>query len=409
MKSKKTISVIFGTRPEAIKLAPVILALRKDRTLNCRVCVTAQHRHMLDQVLSIFGITPDVDLDLMKKNQSLAGFTSRAITAVDDYLAREEPDLILVQGDTTTVLASALAAFYRHIPVGHVEAGLRTGNLQSPWPEELNRVLTSRMAALHFAPTPMNRDNLLREGVEGRTITVTGNTVIDALFLALAKVKKHPPTIPGLPPTLQPTPHLSRLTSHLPLVLITGHRRENFGGGFEAICRAIAELARTFPDVHFVYPVHLNPNVRAPVMRILGRSLESRKKPSPHSAIPRFHDSTIPLLPNIHLIEPLDYLSFVVLMNRATLILTDSGGVQEEAPSLGKPVIVMRDTTERPEAVKAGTVKLAGAETRTIVKEVSTLLTRPAKYRKMSMAHNPYGDGKATGRIIAACREFLSR
>lgn len=381
---KKTISVIFGTRPEAIKLAPVILALRKTPQVRCRVCVTAQHRHMLDQVLGIFGIVPDVDLNLMKRNQTLAGFTSRAITALDGYLEQEKPDLILVQGDTTTVFAASLAAFYHHIPVGHVEAGLRTGNLQSPWPEELNRVLTTRLAALHFAPTPTNRQNLLNEGIPAKNVTVTGNTVIDALFLALAKVKKTPPALP--PSVARLTSHASRLT---PLVLITGHRRENFGKGFENICRAISTLARLFPDVHFVYPVHLNPNVREPVRRILGLG-------APNS-----------LLPNVHLIEPLDYLAFVALMNRATLILTDSGGVQEEAPSLGKPVLVMRDTTERPEAVTSGTVKLVGAGTRNIVKETTALLTQPALYKRMSAAHNPYGDGKATGRIIAACRKFL--
>ncbi len=378
---KKTISIIFGTRPEAIKLAPVILALKKDKRFRCRVCVTAQHRHMLDQVMNIFGIVPDVDLNLMKRNQTLAGFTSRAITAVDGYLASEKPDLILVQGDTTTVFSASLAAFYHHIPVGHVEAGLRTGNLQSPWPEELNRVLTTRIAALHFAPTASNRQNLLNEGIPAKDIIVTGNTVIDALFLALAKVKKNPP------PILQS--QISNLKSQSPLVLITGHRRENFGEGFENICRAIAQLARQFPDTHFVYPVHLNPRVREPVMRILGLGASSA------------------LLPNVHLIEPLDYLSFVALMNRATLILTDSGGVQEEAPSLGKPVIVMRDTTERPEAVTAGTVKLVGAHTRNIVKETAALLTQPALKKRMSAAHNPYGDGRATERIVAACQKFL--
>lgn len=376
---KKTISIIFGTRPEAIKLAPVILALRKDKRFRCRVCVTAQHRQMLDQVLEIFGIVPDVDLDLMERNQTLAGFTSRAITALDGYLASEKPDLILVQGDTTTVFSASLAAFYHHIPVGHVEAGLRTGNLQSPWPEELNRVLTTRIADLHFAPTRTNRQNLLNEGIPARNIVVTGNTVIDALFLARAKVKRNPP------PILQSK--ISNLKSQI--VLITGHRRENFGKGFENICRAIAQLARQFPDVHFVYPVHLNPRVREPVMRILARG------------------ATGSLLSNVHLIEPLDYLSFVALMDRSTLILTDSGGVQEEAPSLGKPVIVMRDTTERPEAVTAGTVKLAGANTRNIVKETAALLTRPALRKRMSAAHNPYGDGRATQRIIAACHKFL--
>ncbi len=386
----KTISIIFGTRPEAIKLAPVILALKKARGIRCRVCVTAQHRHMLDQVLDIFGIVPDVDLNLMKKNQTLAGFTARAITAVDGYLADENPDLVMVQGDTTTVFAASLAAFYHQIPVAHVEAGLRTGNLQSPWPEELNRVLTTRMAALHFAPTASNRKNLIKEDIPSKNIVVTGNTVIDALFLALAKVKKNPPLIPGLPSFLLQKSSIINHQSSIPLVLITGHRRENFGGGFDNICRAIAELARQFPAVHFVYPVHLNPRVREPVMRILSPG------------------ATGTLLPNVHLIEPLDYLSFVALMNRATLILTDSGGVQEEAPSLGKPVIVMRDTTERPEAVKAGTVKVVGADTQNIVRAAAALLTRPALYKKMSTAYNPYGDGHATERIVSACRTFLT-
>lgn len=394
---KKTIAVIFGTRPEAIKLAPVILAMKKARDIRCHVCVTAQHRQMLDQVLDVFDITPDVDLNLMKRNQTLAGLTARAVTAVDGYLAREKPDLVLVQGDTTTVFAASLAAFYHHIPVGHVEAGLRTGNLQSPWPEELNRVLTTRIAALHFAPTANNRRNLIKEGISGKNIIVTGNTVIDALFLALAQVRKHPPRIPGLPPFLQPAAHVSPHAAQVPFVLITGHRRENLGDGFENICKAIAHLARQFPETHFVYPVHLNPRVREPVMRILGSSSSLSAAGSRSS-----------MIHNVHLIEPLDYLSFVALMNWATLILTDSGGVQEEAPSLGKPVIVMRDTTERPEAVKAGTVKVVGADTHNIVKATAALLTSPALYKKMSASHNPYGDGHATERIITACRNFLS-
>ena len=395
MKSSKTISVIFGTRPEAIKLAPVIRALKREPRINCRVCVTAQHRHMLDQVLDTFGIIPDVDLDLMRRNQTLAGFTARAITAVGNYLALEKPDLLLVQGDTTTVLAASLAAFYHHIPIAHVEAGLRTGNLQSPWPEELNRILTSRMASLHFAPTQSNRKNLLKEGIPNKTIIVTGNTVIDALFLALDRVKKSPPHLPGLPDYLQPGTRIADLKRR-PIVLITGHRRENFGAGFENICRAIAELGLRFPTTHFVYPVHLNPNIRKPVMRMLHSA--HGKSPNPPSSN----------MNNIHLIEPLDYLSFVALMNCATLILTDSGGVQEEAPSLGKPVIVMRDTTERPEAVKAGTVKVVGAVTRNIVNETTALLTRPALYKKMSGAHNPYGDGLASRRIVAACLKYLT-
>ena len=396
MKSLKTISVIFGTRPEAIKLAPVIRALKLEPRIKCHVCVTAQHRHMLDQVLDTFGIKPDVDLDLMRRNQTLAGFTARAIAAVGSYLALEKPDLLLVQGDTTTVLAASLAAFYHHIPIAHVEAGLRTGNLQSPWPEELNRILTSRMASLHFAPTQSNRKNLLKEGIPNKAIIVTGNTVIDALFLALDRVKKAPPHLPGLPDFLQPGARNADRKARLPIVLITGHRRENFGTGFENICRAIAELGLRFPTTHFIYPVHLNPNIRKPVTRMLHLACcNSPNSPSSDSS-------------NIHLIEPLDYLSFVALMNCATLILTDSGGVQEEAPSLGKPVIVMRNTTERPEAVKAGTVKVVGAVTRNIVKETTALLTRPALYKKMSGAHNPYGDGLASRRIVTACLKFLT-
>jgi UDP-N-acetylglucosamine 2-epimerase (non-hydrolysing) len=373
----RKVSVVFGTRPEAIKLAPVVLALRADARFACDVCVTAQHRQMLDQVLEAFAIAPDADLDLMVPEQTLAGLTGRAVEAIDRHLAEAKPDLVLVQGDTTTTFCAALASFYRRIPVGHVEAGLRTGNLESPWPEEANRVLTTRLARLHFAPTVGNRDNLLREGVPDGRIVVTGNTVIDALFLALDIVKRAKPAIPGLPDGVA--------SGTQPLVLITGHRRENFGPGFEAICQAIAELARCFPEVAFVYPVHLNPNVRRPVDAILRSSGTE----------------------NIHLIEPLGYLPFVAMMGRATVILSDSGGVQEEAPSLGKPVLVMRDTTERPEAVTAGTVKLVGTDRRAIVEETSRLLTDRAAYDAMARAMNPYGDGRATGRIVAACASFL--
>ena len=375
----RTVSVIFGTRPEAIKLAPVVLALRADRRFRCDVCVSAQHREMLDQVLEVFGIVPETDLDLMTPNQTLEGLTARAVESVGRYLAEREPDLVLVQGDTTTTFCAALAAFYHHVEVGHVEAGLRTGNLQSPWPEEANRILTTRLTALHFAPTATNRDNLLREGVDPARIVVTGNTVVDALFLALDKVRADPPAVPGLAPELA-------APGGPPLVLITGHRRENFGAGFESICNAIARLARRFPDTAFVYPVHLNPNVRRPVDQIL-----------------RGADT-----PNVHLIEPLAYLPFVAMMHRSTLILSDSGGVQEEAPSLGKPVLVMRDTTERPEAVIAGTVKLVGTDEETIVAEASRLLEDRAAYEAMARAHNPYGDGKATGRILEACAAFLA-
>lgn len=367
----KKICVIFGTRPEAIKLCPVVLALKKDSAFECKVCVTGQHREMLQQVLDVFGVVPDKDLALMRQNQTLAGLTSRAIVAIDEYLAEEKPDIVMVQGDTTTVLAGALAAFYHHIPVAHVEAGLRTWNLESPWPEEANRVLTTRLAKWHFCPTENNRANLLKEGISAKDIYVTGNTVIDALLMAKAKVANNPPAIAGLPPEL--------MSSKERMVLITGHRRENFGEGFEHICTAIRNLAERFPETHFVYPVHLNPNVREPVGRILGHY--SGK--------------------NVHLIEPQSYLPFVALMNRAYLILTDSGGVQEEAPSLGKPVLVMRDTTERPEAVTAGTVKIIGTEQDAIECETAKLLTDIDEYQGMSSAVNPYGDGNAVKRIVA--------
>ncbi|MBQ8124292.1 MAG: UDP-N-acetylglucosamine 2-epimerase (non-hydrolyzing) [Kiritimatiellae bacterium] len=367
---KRKIAVIFGTRPEAIKLCPVVLTLKADPAFDCKVCVTGQHREMLQQVLDVFGVTPDKDLALMRPNQTLGGLTSRAIAAIDDYLAEEKPDVVMVQGDTTTVLAGALAAFYHHIPVAHVEAGLRTWNMQSPWPEEANRVLTTRLAKWHFCPTENNKANLLKEGVPDANIFVTGNTVIDALLMAKEMVRKNPPTIDGLPPDL--------MQSEVRMVLVTGHRRENFGDGFENICTAIRNLAERFPDVHFVYPVHLNPNVREPVGRILGHHCGK----------------------NVHLIEPQSYLPFVALMNRAYLILTDSGGVQEEAPSLGKPILVMRDTTERPEAVASGTVKLIGTEREVIEREAALLLMNEKEYAKMAAAVNPYGDGKAVDRIV---------
>jgi UDP-N-acetylglucosamine 2-epimerase (non-hydrolysing) len=385
------ISAIFGTRPEAIKLAPVILALQGETAMRCQVCVTGQHRELLDQVLEIFNIKPYRDLSLMLPNQTLGGFTARAVQALDTYLASERPDMVLVQGDTTTVLCATLTAFYHKIPVAHVEAGLRTGNLQSPWPEEANRVLTTRLAALHFAPTEANRQNLLKEGVPDEQIIVTGNTVIDALFLALEIVRRAPPPMPSSLDFFQNSTNSTRTTR---IVLITGHRRENFGSGFENICRAIAKLAQQFPNVHFIYPVHLNPNVRGPVQRILGKNDHAHR--IPQSA-----------LSNVHLIEPLAYLPFVALMNRASLILTDSGGVQEEAPSLGKPVLVMRDTTERPEAIRAGTVKLVGTNIDSIVSQVSELLTNEEAYLRMSHAHNPYGDGHAATRIVKSCVAFL--
>ncbi len=380
----RKISVVFGTRPEAIKLAPVIVGLREYSNVQYHVCVTAQHRGMLDQMLDVFDIQPDADLNIMRPSQTLAGLTARSILGLDSYMAEVRPDLVLVQGDTTTTFAASLTAFYHHIPVGHVEAGLRTGNLESPWPEEANRILTTRLAALHFAPTELNRQNLLAEGVSPEKIFVTGNTVIDALFLALKRVKSKPIAIPGLNPAIIDG------GQGAPVVLITGHRRESFGEGLEAICQALAELARRFPHVHFVYPVHLNPNVRNPVARILGNSADNYEKPG-----------------NIHLIDPLPYLAFVALMDRSTLILTDSGGIQEEAPSLGKPVLVMRNTTERPEAITAGTVKLVGAEYENIVRETSLLLTDRSAYWAMVRKHNPYGDGKATPRILRVLLDYF--
>jgi UDP-N-acetylglucosamine 2-epimerase (non-hydrolysing) len=378
------ISVIFGTRPEAIKLAPIILALRSDPRFQCRVCVTAQHREMLDQVLDVFQIVPDTDLNLMRPNQTLSSLTASAMSALDEYLAAEKPDLILVQGDTTTVFVASLAAFYHHIPVGHVEAGLRTGNMQAPWPEEANRVLTTDLATLHFVPTALSRENLLREGISSERIYVTGNTVIDALFLAVKKVQSAAIEIPGLNAAIMDP------TSRQPLVLITGHRRESFGDKLRSICRAIDDLSVAFPQVQFVYPVHLNPNVRAAVSDVLIDETTGATRRT-----------------NIHLIEPMAYLPFVALMERATLILTDSGGIQEEAPSLGKPVLVTRDTTERPEALSAGTAKLVGADRERIVAEVTRLLSDSSYYGAMSHAHNPYGDGKATERILEAIRAFF--
>lgn len=357
---KKKISVVLGTRPEAIKLCPVVLALKADHVFDCRVCVTGQHREMLQQVLDVFSVVPDENLALMQPNQTLAGLTARAMVKLDEYLTREKPDVVMVQGDTTTVLCGALAAFYHHIPVAHVEAGLRTGNLWSPWPEEGNRLLATRLAKWHFCPTENNKANLLREGVQPNDIYVVGNTVIDALLMAKKKVETE-----GCQ-----SGHRS--------VLITGHRRENFGEGFENICHAIKRLAVEFPEIDFIYPVHLNPNVREPVNRILGEHVEH----------------------NVKLIEPQSYLPFVKLMTEAEIILTDSGGVQEEAPSLGKPVLVMRDTTERPEAVTAGTVKLVGTSAEAIYENARELLTDERAYAKMSHAINPYGDGQAVGRIL---------
>jgi UDP-N-acetylglucosamine 2-epimerase (non-hydrolysing) len=367
---------VFGTRPEAIKMAPVALALAEDPRFDARVCVTAQHRQMLDQVLELFAIRPDFDLDIMSMGQDLTDVTTRILTGMRDLFAGYRPDVILVHGDTTTTFAATLAAFYHQIPAAHVEAGLRTGNLYSPWPEEANRKLTGTLAALHFAPTENARRNLLREGVDPATIHVTGNTVIDALLKVVGKLESDPGLAAGF------AARFGFLRPGARLILATGHRRESFGGGFERICQALGELARRFPDADIVYPVHLNPNVQEPVRRLLGGTA------------------------NIHLIEPQDYLPFVYLMNRSHIILTDSGGIQEEAPSLGKPVLVMRDTTERPEAVEAGTVKLVGTDTAAIVETASDLMQIPDAYKRMSFAHNPYGDGRACSRIVEPLAEF---
>lgn len=369
---------VFGTRPEAIKMAPLVKLLEQQADIQSVVCVTAQHRQMLDQVMDLFEITPDHDLNIMKPGQTLAGITTEILNRIEKVLAEDKPDLVLVHGDTSTTFATSLAAYYHRIPVGHVEAGLRTGNIYSPWPEEANRKLTGALAKLHFAPTDQSKENLLRENITEDDITVTGNTVIDALLWVKEKLE----TDTALSGSIND--QFPFLRSNAKLVLITGHRRENFGDGFVRICNAIKSLAVKFPDVDFVYPVHLNPNVREPVGRIL--------------------DDTA----NVHLIEPLDYLPFVYLMTRSTVILTDSGGIQEEAPSLGKPVLVMRDTTERPEAVSAGTVKLVGTDADRIEEEVSILLTDDEAYTKMSVAHNPYGDGKACLRIVDAIKkQFL--
>lgn len=367
---------VFGTRPEAIKMAPLVLGLAEDPRFEAKVCVTAQHREMLDQVTTLFGITPDYDLDVMQPGQNLSTLTAAILTGLQPVLAAFSPDIVLVHGDTATTMAATLAAYYARIPVGHVEAGLRSGNLYSPWPEEGNRRVTTALAALHFAPTETSAKALRREGVGESAIAVTGNTVIDALLQVVARIEADPALGSAL------DARLDFLSPDRRIVLVTGHRRENFGDGFERICAALSELAQGFPDVDIVYPVHMNPNVRAPVRRLLGQK------------------------PNIHLIEPLDYLPFVRLMSRAHLIVTDSGGIQEEAPSLGKPVLVMRDTTERPEALEAGTVRLVGTDTARIITEVTDLLTDQSAYDRMSFAHNPYGDGMASARIIAALHAF---
>lgn len=363
---------VFGTRPEAIKMAPLVLALATDERFEAKVCVTGQHREMLDQVLDLFTITPDYDLNIMKAGQDLTDISTAILQGMKGVFADFKPDVVLVHGDTATTLAVSLASYYQQIPVGHVEAGLRTGNLYSPWPEEGNRKLTGALARFHFAPTDTSRKNLLREGVADNTIHVTGNTVIDALLEVVNKLQCDEKLRMAF------NTQFSFLDAYSRLVLVTGHRRESFGGGFERICTALARIAEEFPDVGILYPVHLNPNVREPVKRLLTD------------------------IPNVHLIEPLEYLPFVYLMHRSTLILTDSGGIQEEAPSLGKPVLVMRDTTERPEAVEAGTVRLVGTNVDNIVRYVSELLRDKQAYDSMAYAHNPYGDGKACARIVDA-------
>lgn len=374
--------LVFGTRPEAIKMAPLVVEFQKEpdkfRTL---VCVSGQHREMLDQVLDIFGIRPDFDLNIMKQGQDLYDVTARVLTGMRDVLQKSRPDWVLVHGDTTTSTAAALAAFYQQIPVGHVEAGLRTHDIYSPWPEEMNRQLTGRIASYHFAPTGLSRDNLLREGVDENRISVTGNTVIDALHQVVEKIKDEKGLNAKLQAELEQAGYDTRRTGPgRRLVLITGHRRENFGEGFLHICHAIKDLAQHYPDVDFVYPMHLNPNVRKPIREVFGENL--------------------PQEGNLFFIEPLEYLGFVYLMEKAYLVLTDSGGIQEEAPGLGKPVLVMRDTTERPEALEAGTVKLVGTDYGKIRTEVSLLLENRDAYEKMSRSINPYGDGKACRRIV---------
>lgn len=379
----KKIMLVFGTRPEAIKMAPLVKKLQTDKdSFETIVCVTGQHREMLDQVLEIFEITPDYDLNIMRKGQDLYDVTSRVLTGMRDVLTEVKPDIVLVHGDTTTSTAAALAAFYQQIPVGHVEAGLRTHNIYSPWPEEMNRQLTGRIATYHFSPTQLSRKNLLQENVGEEKIHVTGNTVIDALYWVIDKMQKNAALREKTEQQVAEAGYdVKRLSANRRLVLITGHRRENFGDGFINICTAIRDLAQRYPDVDFVYPMHLNPNVRKPIHEVFGEDLGGRE--------------------NLFFIEPLEYLSFVCLMKYADIVLTDSGGIQEEAPGLGKPVLVMRDTTERPEALDAGTVRLVGTDYQKIVSEVSLLLNDKDTYDAMSHAVNPYGDGHACERISA--------
>ena len=380
----KKVMLVFGTRPEAIKMAPLVKEFQKQpKRVETVVCVTGQHREMLDQVLKIFDIKPDYDLNIMKQGQDLYDVTARVLTGMRDVLKEVKPDVVLVHGDTTTSTAAALAAFYQQIPVGHVEAGLRTHNIYSPWPEEMNRLLTGRLATYHFSPTPLSRNNLIKESVDDRNIIITGNTVIDALYWVVDKIKNNKELDNELEDILSKAGYdVNRLNNGKKLVLITGHRRENFGDGFINMCTAIKDLTVKYPDLDFVYPMHLNPNVRKPIHEVFGENLSGLK--------------------NMFFIEPLEYLSFVYLMEKSSIVLTDSGGIQEEAPGLGKPVLVMRDTTERPEALDAGTVKLVGKDYNKIVNEVSSLIDDKAAYEKMSKAVNPYGDGLACGRIVNA-------
>lgn len=373
--------LVFGTRPEAIKMAPLVKEFQKHKDrFETLVCVTGQHRQMLDQVLQIFDIIPDYDLNIMQKGQDLYDITARVLTGMRDVLNEAQPDVVLVHGDTTTSTAAALAAFYKQIPVGHVEAGLRTHNIYSPWPEEMNRQITSRIATYNFAPTPLSKQNLLREAVAEETVSVTGNTVIDALYCVVDKIKSDLHLNAKLKDILKKSGYDINRVGTKKLILITGHRRENFGDGFISMCTAIKDLAEKYPNVDFVYPMHLNPNVRKPIREVFGDDLSR--------------------LDNMFFIEPLEYLSFVYLMDKSTIVLTDSGGIQEEAPGLGKPVLVMRDTTERPEALEAGTVKLVGTDYNKIMKEVSELVEDENAYGAMSVAVNPYGDGAACERIV---------
>ena len=386
----KKVMLVFGTRPEAIKMAPLVKEFQKHpETFETIVCVTGQHRQMLDQVLQLFEITPDYDLNIMKQGQDLYDVTARVLTGMRDVLKEAQPDVVLVHGDTTTSTAAALAAFYQQIPVGHVEAGLRTHNIYSPWPEEMNRQITGRIATYNFSPTPLSKSNLLREAISEDTITVTGNTVIDALYWVVNKIKEDKTLSEELKNMLAKAGYdVTRLEGGKKLVLITGHRRENFGDGFINMCSAIRDLTQKYPDVDFVYPMHLNPNVRKPIQEVFN-GLDSLSTGDGWGEAG-----------NMFFIEPLEYLSFVYLMEKSNIVLTDSGGIQEEAPGLGKPVLVMRDTTERPEALEAGTVKLVGTDYNKIVSEVSLLLDNQAHYDALSKAVNPYGDGLACGRIV---------